>query len=830
VDAWALPAPPAPVRFGLRPRPEGARPPGRPLVIAQLTDTHLGAKPLAVGRAHLDEALAIVAAHDPPVDVVLATGDLTASGAPAELSAWRAAVASLGGTPPVLAAMGNHDLTRGPDPGMAYQRACGPWAYEQELAGYRFVVVYQRALDHPSIVWARQRIAASPLPVVLVLHHWPRRALADALVGPNVVAVLSGDWHDAEVRRRPGGAVDVHSAPTLFGGWDHSPAAVRFVQVAPVAGAPAGTPPVVATELRYLRQPEHLAIVLPEAAAAGPAARQVLVQAYDSRAEVRRVTYELAADGAPVQARGSLRRCGTWAWCGTLAAPLPAGAYRLDVRAEAADGRAWTARRRLHVDAAAEPAPVAVAAADGAVPGAAPARVDGAWPTFRGDTARSGHAGPALAPPLRVAWAAAAGGEVYAGGPVAADGVVVLPLMDRATTGARRGGVAAFDLADGQPRWRYRGGSSVRHSPTIVPPAPGGPAARGADGARGLVVFQQTDGATVALDLATGVERWRHDLAAEAPPPFAGYYALAGPLVISERSGAERSGAERSGAERSGPERSGPERGGPERGGPERGGPAGRVYVGPPAAPRVLDLATGTVLAKLPALDGHPAVTHASPLRLGRLVLWPTRNRGLFAFADRPRGGRLREAWRAAGLTLSATPVAAGDEVVALAHDGLYVVDGGRGRVRARFPVPAGASAASPLVADDDVYVPAADGALLALDRRTGAPRWRFETGPALLDFLLYRAEAKGHSSSPLLAGTVLYFGGHDGHVYALDRRDGAVAWSFPVGLPVPSAPALVGDTLLIADHGGVLYAFRPAPGPASAVGGGGPGAGAATP
>lgn len=740
VDAWALPH--GGVRFGLRPV---AFPVG-PLVIAQLTDLHIGAKPLPVGRALFAEALAAVASHRPAATVVLATGDLTASGAPDELVAYRELLEGL--PQPVLHAMGNHDLTRGPDLGMTYLRALGPWAYDREIAGHRFVVLYQRRLDHPAIAWARERIASSPLPVVLVIHHYPRRAVLDRLLAPNVQAVVSGDWHDAEVRRLPGGAVDVNSAPTLMGGWDHSPAAVRFVSIDRKGGIDGKG--VVETSLRYLRVDERLAVVLPEAEA-DPAQRRVVVQAYDTRSPFDRVTFALDGSdpGSRVRARGSLAPCGTFAWCAELGAPLPEGRYALAVTARTEDGRALHAERVVHV----------------AVRSSAPPSVDGAWPVFRGDAARSGHTREALEPPLAVVWASPAGGEVYAGGPVAADdgngaGIVVLPLMDRASVGAARGGVVAFDLGDGHERWRYRSGSSVRHSPAI---------------AQGLVVFQQTDGSTVALDLASGAERWRYDLAHVAPPTYAGYYALGGPLVV-----------------------------------PSRDGQGGRVYVGPSAAPRVLDLATGEPLAALDALDGQPAVTYASPVRIGGLVVYPTRHRGLFAFRARPRGGTLLPAWRSPRLRLSATPVVFDGDVYALSHEGLLVVDGRRGKVRRRFPLAPGTSAASPVVDDASVYVPTADGALVALDRRSGAERWRFETGPAILDFLLYRARSRGNSSSPLLTRNgLLLFGGHDGFVYAVDRRTGAAVWSFDVGVPVPSAPALAGGTLLVADYGGVLYAFR---------------------
>ena len=64
---------------------------------------------------------------------------------------------------------------------------------------------------------------------------------------------------------------------------------------------------------------------------------------------------------------------------------------------------------------------------------------------------------------------------------------------------------------------------------------------------------------------------------------------------------------------------------------------------------------------------------------------------------------------------------------------------------------------------------------------RAEAPRelhrikWRFPTGDRIV-------------SSPILKGDVVYFGGDDGGLYALDARTGTVRWLFPTGNPITRA------------------------------------------
>ncbi|MGE5183199.1 MAG: PQQ-binding-like beta-propeller repeat protein, partial [Acidobacteriota bacterium] len=123
------------------------------------------------------------------------------------------------------------------------------------------------------------------------------------------------------------------------------------------------------------------------------------------------------------------------------------------------------------------------------------------WPQLGGSPTHTGARDRELAPPLAVRWTAAAGGHVLTAAPAIAGGTVYVATTDLGDGGA--GGVVALDLATGHQRWR---------APTPVP-------LRGSVAVIGsTVIAAQIDGAVVALDAATGARRWRYELSTGVAP------------------------------------------------------------------------------------------------------------------------------------------------------------------------------------------------------------------------------------------------------------------------------------------------------------------------
>jgi outer membrane protein assembly factor BamB len=97
---------------------------------------------------------------------------------------------------------------------------------------------------------------------------------------------------------------------------------------------------------------------------------------------------------------------------------------------------------------------------------------------------------------------------------------------------------------------------------------------------------------------------------------------------------------------------------------------------------------------------------------------------------------------------------------------------------------------------------PAADPAFVAVDATSGAERWEITS-----------------ASAPYTAGAVtdgnVILGTNLGEVISVAQTDGQVNWTFATGsgVPVQTAPAIVGDEIYVADTDGWLYALDAATG-----------------
>lgn len=86
---------------------------------------------------------------------------------------------------------------------------------------------------------------------------------------------------------------------------------------------------------------------------------------------------------------------------------------------------------------------------------------------------------------------------------------------------------------------------------------------------------------------------------------------------------------------------------------------------------------------------------------------------------------------------------------------------------------------ASPVVADDTVFIGSLDTNIYALDATDGTEQWQFETG----DQITARAT---------VTGDTLLIGSHDLSMYALDTDDGTERWEYPDGYRYRSWPRVV--------------------------------------
>ncbi len=305
-------------------------------------------------------------------------------------------------------------------------------------------------------------------------------------------------------------------------------------------------------------------------------------------------------------------------------------------------------------------------------------------------------------------------------------------------------------------RWASPLGGAVRSSPTV---------------ADGVVYVGSTDGVLHAVSLADGSELWAYD----AGSPIESTPAVAGPLVfVGDRAG---------------------------------------------------------TLHAVHARDG----VGAWRLETGPDMPLPWGNEGWDYYTSSP-------------------VVARGIVVIGSGDGSVYAADAATGEPRWSYATE-GRIRSSPAIADGVVYVGSMDGRLHAIDLATGALRWRFETEGSTLDSRDWGFDRRSIQSSPAVVGGTVYFGSRDGHVYAVDARTGSERWRFdqkvswcitspavrdgvvyagtsdghfvqaldaasgeelwrtPTGGRVFASPAVAGETVVVGDQAGTLFALDAATG-----------------
>ena len=106
----------------------------------------------------------------------------------------------------------------------------------------------------------------------------------------------------------------------------------------------------------------------------------------------------------------------------------------------------------------------------------------------------------------------------------------------------------------------------------------------------------------------------------------------------------------------------------------------------------------------------------------------------------------------------------------------------------------------APVVSNGVVYVGGRDKNVYAIDAVTGMEKWRFATGNYI-------------SSSPAVSNSVVYVGSDDKNVYAIDAVTGTEKWLFKTGEGVRSSPVISGGVVYIGSGDNNIYALDAATG-----------------
>ena len=107
-----------------------------------------------------------------------------------------------------------------------------------------------------------------------------------------------------------------------------------------------------------------------------------------------------------------------------------------------------------------------------------------------------------------------------------------------------------------------------------------------------------------------------------------------------------------------------------------------------------------------------------------------------------------------------------------------------------------GPIASSAAIAGGIVYVGGGDGDLVAIDLASGKLRWKYATGNLIGE------------SSPAVAGDAVYIGDLGGVVHAVSVRDGKPLWTFKTGGEIKASPVVADGVVLIGSYDTRLYAI----------------------
>ena len=253
----------------------------------------------------------------------------------------------------------------------------------------------------------------------------------------------------------------------------------------------------------------------------------------------------------------------------------------------------------------------------------------------------------------------------------------------------------------------------------------------------------------------------------------------------------------------------------------------GVVYAGIQGNFAALDLADGQILWSQDPAPIYPWLgSRAAPAVADQRVFAAlNRDLGLASWAALD-GAAAWKVQTGATTAVNASPVIADDVVyVASVSGDVTAIDVADGRPRWGRRVTLGgfewgySIIAAPAIADGRLFVPTQWQDLVALDAASGTELWRAYSPGSPINFAHYRSDSPGFLASPVVTGDVVWVGRPDGRLLALAAADGHELWSTQLGAPIVTSPAPAGEVLVVATYDGTVRAMVPGAPPAAGPG-----------
>ena len=110
---------------------------------------------------------------------------------------------------------------------------------------------------------------------------------------------------------------------------------------------------------------------------------------------------------------------------------------------------------------------------------------------------------------------------------------------------------------------------------------------------------------------------------------------------------------------------------------------------------------------------------------------------------------------------------------------------------------------AAPVINGDTIYLSIQGKHLVAVARNGGAERWRFPDGRTEKDI-----ELEGIYGEPAVVGDRILIGDHGGNLYSIATADGSLKWTARTNGSLIGAIAVSGDLAIVGSGDGYVYAF----------------------
>lgn len=382
-------------------------------------------------------------------------------------------------------------------------------------------------------------------------------------------------------------------------------------------------------------------------------------------------------------------------------------------------------------------------------PSDTPLRYGADWTNLLGNPEHAGRQTGTLTLPLRLAWTVNLGANVLMTSPLIHNGKVFTATMDEDYQG--RAALYALDGQTGRIQWKYNVGNSIKNTIAIT---------------ANTLFAQDVEGRLYALDTESGILRWQVSLPVNGLPALIDGIVCKGDTIFAGTGKALTAFSAKDGR---------------------------IIWRNQEWTQREGTTSTLSTDGRVLIGSAQWSALHANDARTGR-QLWSRSDNGL-----RNRG---------------ASPALHNGLLYLTSQNSFFILDAQTGRTIVRKTLPYNVDATStPLLTDREIIFGTADRGLMALDCETLEERWNVPTRPSLIYTVPYtRPQAATIETSPVWAGDMIFAAASDGTLYAVNRTTGQVVWSHTTGAPLLNTPALSGQTLIVSDFGGNVYAFTSAP------------------